>query len=407
MATNISGRRTRSLQTGQHSLNMLDEIVLVDGNLEDAGFLAWLVAIPSQATSNQRFSYWIDDWLPSSDTVDGAVAGTTATSIKMDTILAFSPNWLWMNARTGEIYHIDSVSEGESLVTVKREVGRNTTDSTGTAAAAILDADVWIRLTPTQGEVSRRQNALSTTPVEVFNYTEKMRWEITMSDWQRKTKHETGNDWPYQVDKALRQARKDINGWLYLGERNTKTIGGQTKYMAGGLDFYIATNIHAASGTLHEYEFDQWMVDEAMRFGPRQKNMPSSMNVIKAVNQMTKDRTRIYLPVAKAEGRIDIGIWVQDYTTPTGRTVSMMEDRFLTENLNGHARVIDPQVVKLRHFDGDGLSGEIHLIEGTQDVDSDDYSDTIIGDIGLEVGPEQHHGKLSGVTQGASGRSVS
>ncbi len=403
---NISGRRTLGIQSGQHSPNMLDEIVLVDGDLNEAGFLAWLTEIPLFPTTNKKFSFWIDTWLPLTDTVNGAVSGTTATSIKMDTILAFNAEQLWMNKRTREIYHIDSVNEGQSLILVARAVGRNSTDSTGTAAAAILDADVLIRIGPAQGEVSRRQNAQSTTPTEIYNYTEKKRWEITMSDIQRKTKHETGNDWPYQVDKTLRQARKDLNGWLYLGQRNTKTLGGQTKHLAGGLDFFISSNTHAASGTLHEYELDSWMVDEALRFGPTRKNMMASMNVIKAINQMTKDNAQYFISSDRAGGRMDIGLWVQTYTSPTGRKLDMMEDRFLTDALNGEARVIDPNVVRLRHFDGDGLSGEITLKENTQDVDSDDYSDTIQGDIGLEVGPEKHHGKLTGVTQGASGRSV-
>ncbi len=407
MATNKSGRRTRDFQTSLHTSNILPDIVLVDGNLEEAGFLAWISTLPMKSTHNQKFTHFEDAWRPSSDTVNGALSDVKATSIVVDTILAFNANELWFNKRTGEIYHIDSVSEGENMISVTRAVGRNSTDSTGTAAAAINDGDTLISMGSTMGEVSTRQNSMTTVPAEVYNLTEKKRWEITMSDWQRKTQMETGYDWDYQVDKTMKEARKALNRWLYLGERNIKAIGGQTKYMAGGIDYFISTNIHAASATLHEYEFDAWMTDTARRFGPKRKDMLCSMNVIKAVNQMTKDRTQIQLRHPDASGKQDIGIWVQNYTSPTGRTLRMSEDRFLTDDLNGHARVIDFDVVRLRHFDGDGLSGKIHLKENTQDVDADDFSDTIIGDIGPEFGPEKHHGKLSGVTQGASGRSVS
>ena len=406
MAANQQGRRVYSFNTALQVQNILPDIVLVDGNLEEAGYLAWLNQHNMVLTPTKQFDFYVDDWLPATDTVDGAVTGTTATTIKVDTPLAYIANQLWMNKRTGEVMYILSVSTTASTIQVERAVGRNSTDSTGTAAAAINDEDTLIRLGASHGEVTKRQVAHSTTPAQVFNFAEKMRAEVQMSDWQRKVKNLTGNDWPYQLDKTFKQFRKDLNGKLYIGERNSLTINGQSHFLTGGIDFFISTNILAASGTLHEYQFDQWLVDEAMRFGPAEKIMLCSSNVIRAITEMSKDQIEIRR-VNLGSKDVAMGIQVLRYVSPTGKTLTLMEDRFLSESLQGHARVIDMQVCRIRHFSGDGLDGRPRLIPNTQDVDSDDHVATIIADIGLEVGPEKHHGKLSGVTAGAAGRSVS
>ena len=406
MATNKQGRRLYSFQTALHVKNILPDIVFVDGNLEEAGFLAWLNQIPMSLTPTKQFDFYEDDWLPLTDTVDGAVTGTTATTIKVDTPLGFIAGHLWMNKRTGEVYYVTSVSTTASTIQVERAVGRNSTDSTGTAAAAINDGDTLIRMGPTQGEVSARQVAQSTVPVQVFNYAEKMRAEITMSDQQRKVKHITGADWGYQLDKTFKQFRKDLNGKLYIGERNSLTLNGQSHFLFGGIDFFITSNILAVSGTLHEYQFDQWLVDEAMRYGPSEKVFLVSSNVIRALTEMGKDQMEMRR-VNLGTKDITLGIQVKKYVSPTGKMLTVMEDRFLSSALQGHGRVISMSDVKLRHFSGDGIDGRPRLIPNTQDVDSDDFSATVIADIGPEFGPEKHHGKISGVTAGAAGRAVS
>ena len=404
MAT-TQGRRTQELLTSLHSPNILNQIVFVDGELEEAGFLALFNEIPDFPTFNKEFKHEEDTWLPLTDTTTAAVSGTTQQTIQVTTPLAYIPETLWYNKRTTEMYFVQSVNEQASEITVDRQVGRNSTDSTGTAAAAINNGDTLIRIGPSQGEVSRRQIVQSTTPTEVSNFSEKHRWEMSMSDVQRKTELETGADWEYQLDKVMKQARKDLNGWLYLGQKNKKTINNQQAWMSGGIDFFIASNIHTITGTMHEYDLDSWLADEAMRFGPTTKTCFASMGFIKGINQIGKDRTEISR--VNFGGNADLGMQVLTYTSPSGRTLNIIEDRFLTEALNGNARVIDMGVVRMRHFSNNGIDGRIGMKMNTQDVDADDFAVTIQGDIGPEWGPEKHHGKISGVSSGASGRAVS
>jgi len=406
MATNKQGRRNRDDQTGLHAPNILPLIVLVDGNLEDAGFLAWLNQLEMAPTFNNKFSFYEDDWLPATDTVDGAVTGTTQQTIIVDTPLAFLANQLWKNTRTGEVYFVETVNEPASSIVVSRAVGRDSTNSTGTAAAAISDGDTLARLGNTSGEVSRRQTAQSTVPVEVFNYTEKMRYEVDMSDWQEASEHITGNDWEYQLDKCFEQSRKDINGKLFMGERNVSTVNGQKHYYTGGLDTYISTNSLSVSGTLHEYALNDFLAENAMRYGPAEKLCLGSSKFITALNEIAGDKTVIQ-KVNLGNSDIALGVNVLKYVSPSGKTLTVMEDRFLSTAYPGHAYIVDMQAVRLRHFSNGNKNGMPHIMENTQENDADNMAAAVICDMGLEVGPEKHHGRITGVTAGgAAGRAV-
>ena len=405
MATNTQGRRTVDLQTALHEPNILPDIVLVDGNLREAKFLALLNQIPMAPTYNKEFSFYEDAWLPLTDTTAASVSAS-ATTINVTTGLAYIPGHLWKNKTTNEVVLVTSVNTSAGQIDVERGVGRDSTNSTGTAAAAMSSGDTLIRHGPAMGEVSTRQVFQSTVPSKVFNYSQKWRWEVSMSDVQRKTRHITGNDWDYQLDKTFRQARKDLNGAMYIGERNTGTFDGETKWFTGGVDFYISTNSLSVSGILHEYALVDWMRDEGLRYGPDQKTLLSSSGVIGAVTEIAMDKI-VPSPVNLGTAEVKMGVSVLSYMSPTGGLMYMTEDRFLTEAMQGDARLLDMEVIRLRHFSGGGLDGRIKLIPNTQDTDADDSASTILGDMGLEIGPEKHHGKMTGVTGGAAGRAVS
>jgi len=405
MATNKIGQRVQTDQSGLHSANVLPQIALVDGNLDEGKFLVLMNQLPMFPTHNKKYTYWEDDWLPANDTTSAAVAAGAVT-IDVTTVLAYNVGQTWKNKRTGEVVFITGVSESAAQITVSRAVGRDSTNSTGTAAAAMNSGDTLVRMVPSMGERSTRQIAQSTTPVERFNYSEKLRWEVSMTDVQAKTKHETGYDWPYQLDKTMRQARKDMNGWLYAGERNTKTVNGQKHWFSGGLNFFISTNSLTGSGTLHEYTLDDWMVDEGGRYGPSMKDLLASSGVIKAINQIGKD----YISIERSNlGTKDlaVGAMVRRYVSPTGVTMEVHEDRWLSENYSGYGYVVDFGVCRLRNFAGPDDDGHIKIYPNTQDTDADDIVATIRGDLGMEWGPEKHHGVMTGVTAGARGRSVS
>lgn len=406
MATNKQGTRTRDFQTALHSPNIMPEIVHVDGNLEEAGFLAWMNQNEMVSTFNNKFEFYEDDWLPLTDTT-AATATAGAETINITTALAYIKGQLWQNTRTGEVIYVKSVNTSGGYIIAQRGIGRDSTNSTGTAGTAMNSGDTLVRLGPSMGEISRRQTFQSTTPAQVFNYTEKMRWEIDMSDWQRATRHITGNDWDYQMDKTMRQARKDINGKLLYGERNSlASLEGQQHYTTGGLDFYVSTNTKAFSGVVHEYALDAFLDESAMRYGSKDKLWLGSVKANRALVEIAKDYMSIERVNLGPPG-VEVGVTVRAYHPPNGGRLIVMEDRFLSSAYSGTAFIVDTAVCRIRHFSGDDKDGRPHIKPNTQETDADNTAAAIICDLGFEPGPEKHHAKMTGITGGARGRPVS
>jgi len=197
----ITGRRQYSTNSGLIIPNILPTILLIDGDIEEAAFLAFFSAVDKVMTGQEEFKWEVDTFRELSDTVDGAVSGTTATTIGVDNPTRFNVNEVWVNKRTGELMAIKSVNNATSNIVVTRGVGA-LNSSGGTAAAAINDADTLIRLSPAVGENSNRQTTKTTTPSQITNYCQQFRWDLSMSRRQQKRQFETGPDLPYQLKKA-------------------------------------------------------------------------------------------------------------------------------------------------------------------------------------------------------------
>jgi hypothetical protein len=376
---------------------------MVDGNLEDAMFLTLLSKLNQVETPLEKFSVYEDEWLPVTDTT-AASATAAAETIQVTTIAAYIPRLVYKNKRTGELIYVKETNNS-GYITVERGVGYNSTDSTGTAAAAMNSGDTLIRLSPAVGETNKAQVFQSTIPSEIYNYAQKFRWDIAMTEDQRKSKHVTGRDWNYYLDKAMKQARKDLNGTFYDGERDLKTINGERTRLTGGLDFFIETNIHASSGTLHEYQFNNWLDEYAMKHGSMKKTLLASSRLRSAITEIAGDRIT-HTTVNMGNAKLTLGIGVSEYLSPSGKRLSIVEDRYLTESQNGNGYIVDFSDVRLRHFSGDGISGQIGIKEYDQEEGGSDSKAKITGDLGLDIGPEKLHGKITGVMAGAKGRAV-
>ena len=80
-----------------------------------------------------------------------------------------------------------------------------------------------------------------------------------------------------------------------------------------------------------------------------------------------------------------------------------MEDRFLSENLDGEAYLVDMGQLKRRVFSNHGLDDDLHVISDTNDPDDLGRNNSIFCDMGFQYGDESGHGKLTNVSGGAKG----
>ena len=201
------------------------------------------------------------------------------------------------------------------------------------------------------------------------------------------------------------EARKQINGMLLAGERGRYTDASQGDItLSSGIRPVITSNVFAVGGVLYKNAFNEWLVEEGLRKGNRHKVLIASTDVILALTEMTTDMLATNVPLS---GGVDVGIQVMNYLSPNGGRLMIVEDRWLTENLNGEAFLLDMTQVDRVVFSGHGINDDLHIEYDTEDPDDVGSALTLYGDIGLQYGAEAAHGKLSGVSGGASGSSVS
>jgi len=404
-ATHVIGRRQYATQSSRIIQNVLPQIILIDENINDAAFLAFYSDVKKSTTAQEKFTWDVDEFLSITDTVDGAVTGTTQESIQVDNPKYFIPGQLWQLKRTGEIMYVREVNNSTSRITVTRAVTA-LNSSGGTAAAAIADADTLVRMAPAVSENSTRQTTQTTTPTEVSNYCQQFRWELAMSRRQIKRAYETGDELPYQQKKIMKEAQMALNRQFLVGEKARYTDdSGDDVTLTTGIKPVISTYTWSVGGTLNEYEWDEFLVEEGLRRGSRNRMLFASTNVILALSEMSKDRMEYAVPFGPK--KTAVGLQVVEYTAPNGGKIAVVEDRFLTEAFNGIAIGVDMTDLERKVFSRNGFDDDLHVISDTGDVDDLGQTSTLYGDMGLQYGAEQNHFLITNVEGGAKGRAIS
>lgn len=402
-ATHQSGIRKAPVRSSRVIQNVLPEIILIDQNIDDAGFTAFYSKLKTVTTPTERHAWDVDEFLATSDTTSAAVSSTTTTTIPVSNASYFNTGILWAVKRTGEILHVDSVNPGTGNIEVTRAVTA-LNSSGGTAAAAILSGDTLVKLGPAVGEESTRQNTHTTVASEVFNYTQQVRWDLQLSRRQQKRGFENGADLPYQQKKQMKEALKSLNGTLLAGERSNFTKNGEKFTTTRGMLNVPTTYTWSVGGTLSQSEWNEFLMEEGFRRGSRNKVLFSSTAVILAMTEMGLDLAQINLPFTGKSG--SIGIQVLEYKSPTGGSLFLKEDRFLSDNYNGTAVGVDMNEMRRLVFNGNGISDDLQVIGGTGDADDLGHTETLYGDIGLFWGAEQNHFLITNVSGGMKGRAV-
>ena len=394
------GRRQYDVRSSRIIQNVLPSIILIDRNIQDAGYLAFLSKLKGKPSLQEKVTWDVDEFRAIKDTVDGAVTGTTQTTIKFDNPTYFNSGELWVNKRTGEVVQIVSVNTSTQIVEVVRAVTA-LNSSGGTAAAAIVDGDTFNRISTAVGENSSRQATVTTTPTEVYTYCQQFRMDLSMSERQIKREFENGDEYSYQQEKMIKEFRMDMDRAHLFGERARFTDNaGDDVTLMQGLRAAITTNTFSVGGTLYKSELDEWLVEEGMRFGGRDKMLFASTDVILAFTQMADTNMSFQVDLSAKPG-VTIGVSVLKYLAPNGGRLMIVEDRNISEQQNGEAYLVDMPELDRRVFSNNGRTGEMHVIPNTQDPDDPGRVDTIMGDMCFTWGSEKCHGTLSGVEGGS------
>ncbi len=403
-ATHEIGRRQYDVRSNRIIQNVLPRILLLDSNLNEAGFLVFFSRLQAERTKQEKFIWDVDEYLETSDTTSASV-GATVEDIDVSNPKFFNPGQVWQNSRTGEFLHVITVSPGTGRITATR--GLTALNSSGGTAAAVMNSgDTLLKRMPAVGEDSRRQTSQTTTPTEVFGYSQELRYDLSFSNRQVKRTFENGMEKDYQMRKSLQDARKDINRAFLFQEkaRFTDANTGDTT-LTQGIRGVPTTYTWAVGGVMYENDFDEFLVEEGLRKGSQNKILFASTQMILATTQMAKDRW-VYNTVNFQQQSRKVGLSVVEYMAPNGRRLMIVEDRNISDDFNGESYGIDMQQLKRRVFSAGSRSGELHIISGTQDKDDLGEINTMYGDMGLQWGIEAAHFKITGVAGGAKGSPI-
>jgi hypothetical protein len=372
----------------------MPKILLLDRNISDAGFIVFFNRMKTATTKTETINWDTDTYLPSTDTLSAAASGTTRTTLPVTNPERFNANQAWQNTRTLEIVGVTSVNVANGNIVVTRSVGT-------TAAAAMNSGDTLVRLGTFVGENSTRQTFQSTIPDAVFNYAQQMRMDLSMSERQIKRAFENDSELPYQQFKILQEFRMDMDRTFLFMERNRGVDSSGDDYTTtNGLKPIISSNTFAVNGTLYKSDLDEFMVEQGMRYGSRNKMLFASTDVILAFTQMVDTNLTFQVNVAPQTGKA-FGTEVLKYVAPNGHSMLIVEDRNISNFYNGESYLADMNELTRHVFSNNGHTGELHIIKDTGDSDDPGTVSTLMGDMGLSYGNEINHASITGVSGGS------
>jgi hypothetical protein len=384
----------------------MPKIILIDSDIRSANYIAFLQKLKTGGTRQEKITWDEDEFSPIIDTTSAAVSSTTQTSIPVTNPSYYLVGELWQNQRTDEVFQVDEVNLGTSNIVVKRGVTA-LNSSGGTAAANMNSGDQLNKISSLVGENSSRQITRVTTPTENFNYCQQYRKDLSLSRRQIKREMDNDNEMPYQQMKMLKEFRMDLDRSFLFSERAryTDPDTGDDVTINGGIRSFISTNILDVGGTLYKASFDEFLMDNGMRFGSANKVLFSSTQVILAFTQMLDSIAEVPVPIKGVTGAT-IGTTALRYKAPNGHELLIVEDRNISEQRPGEAYGVDMTIMEMKEFTNNGYSGSMSFIPDTQDPDDIGWTGTVIGDMGITYGYEKAHFTLKNVDGGAFGVSI-
>lgn len=308
---------------------------------------------------------------------------TSATELAVEDASLFAPHDLVKVARTGEIMRVTAVNLSTNVLTVARAVTRHNT--TGTAAAAILDEDWLVRLGNAMQENSTAPVSKMKQPVKKRGYTQIVRTPFDASMTNEAEELETSESERTRLrrDKAL-DHRLDLERIAIFGEFN-EDDSDRRRY-APGIDQSITENVRDLNGaTLTEAEFESWCQD-LFTYGSGNKLLVCSPLVLTRINQF-------------ATGKLQTEVSSRTYGLRLTRYESAHGDLFLTKSqtlekeYNNWAFGLDMRNIWYRPLRGRDTT----LRTNIQENDRDGWKDEYMTEFGMQVRLDKTHGKLIGV----------
>ena len=354
---------------------------------DDAPFTVMLSQTASRPAKSQKVEWLSDQLVPRLTTLNngGNVAsGATTFTVATGTGAYFRANDI-LRMSNGENVRVTSVAG--DVLTVIRSVG-------SVAASTITDSTDVIKIGNASAEGATLGTIKQTQQVANYNYCQIQRDPLGFTNTLINSDLYGGSEPQYEAKKKMMEHRRQMENTLFFGQRDLDTTGTTPIGYCGGLVDFITTNVTTMSNpyTLTEEIFATFL-RTGFRYGSRNKVLFASPLIVSALSSFPQSKLAPPSPDIKS-----YGVALQEYRGANGGTVKIVEKRdwldYSTSNnqIGSWAVLVDMDDVTMRPL------RKTVLLPNRQAPDEDSVKQEYLTEYSLQVGVEQNHAILRGVT---------
>jgi hypothetical protein len=350
------GGSTIVVQNSNRLIKNIDQTVLWDYGTV-APFLVFLSIVKGRSRETKLHKF---EWLKRT-----GVPRSVESDVQADTGAVVIPfpatEWPTLratdvlhNTRTGEQVYVNTTPTGSGVVNVSVTRGY-----AGTTAAAINDADTWLRLGNAQGEWSTSPDLIGTDPTSDYNYVQLIRHPFGASgraiaigkasgnigpDEMAWLKEDTYRDHTESKEKILLWGKKSLNG------SRTTTDGLIAKLTASGSD--------AAAKNFSGLIVSQKRLDDFLygmfKYSAKDKIALTGSELVTTIRNLAYGKLLI------DDATTQYGLRIMTYKSPHGDVKFVHHPYFEQYSLSGSAFFFEPECVTLR-----GIPGRMNTVLDT------------------------------------------
>jgi len=367
-----------NIDTDRRNLNVADEIL----ELQPSETPFMVIGNKTTDTSAQSLEEtWYDDDLAPWWTATTASATNSETTITVDDGSIVKAKDIIKNTTTGEVMFVESVS-GKDL-TVKRGYG-DETDSGGTSATAVGSGDNIMRMGNAMEANSVSPEARATQPTKYYNYVQVFRTPFSGSLEDMNEPKEAGTDERTRLRRRKAIEHKlDLERAYLFGERN-EHISDERRLM-GGLFQFLQNQYTDIGGNLSEALFEE-VLEEAFKYGSKEKILITSPRVGSVINQFAKDR------IETKSGENYFGLRIGEYISFHG-TLYVATSHMFEKDYEGMGTILDMENIDTMPYAGFNTTLRANL----QENDRLGYKDEYLTMATLRVRLQKTHRVLEGI----------
>jgi hypothetical protein len=252
------------------------------------------------------------------------------------------------------------------------------------AAATVVGEVLKVGNASAEGAVVR--DISSTTPAEVYNYTQIFRTAAGVTNTELNTDGFIKlNDLDYQKRKAAVEHALDIEYSAIFGKRalTAAAAGVKTKRYSAGILSKIATYKTANVDT--EAEFNTWCSTQVFAHGNKEKYLFCSGNALDLVTTFAKNKMQTF------QDENTYGILINKIRTPFG-TLNVIHHELLSGTVYGnYAIALDMEALYFRFLQ----NRDTKLLTNRQAPGEDSRIDEYLTECGFQIEQESRHAIMS------------